>query len=339
MTTPDRTSGGTRLDATTLAALLDGTLAPAERERVLLHLARHPEDRELIGEAAALLVDTVQTDDRLTAQQGQVDALTSRIHLPNAPPIQPAPQAGERRRSWWSERWNSRWNSRWHAGGLVAAALVLTFAIRQSGRVTDLGGNAGPGSWYDGTTPLGADWSASTSWPAMRGDADALTPRARDFRLGVRAVDAQLALSAGDSAAFALCARELATLAAALPAGSVLAAQLDALPLADTTTRLRIIAAVRTQVEMKTWFDLGVWMEDERAMIRLGYRSSDDDRAARRRRLTSLIASLSAEVPPSAATGRIVERLLRIAAYADPQSADLRLLAAALDSTMSEAAR
>lgn len=309
---PPEPPDGASLDDATLAAFLDGTLAAAERERVLAYLAEHPGQRELLAEATALLADEAQEAERLSA----------------APEPTALPQQGAR----------VGHGTRWIAAGLAAAVLALVLVPWQGPRVRDAATDGPIASWYDGRAALGADWLAS-AWPAVRGEADALGGRARDFRLGVRAVDARLALRARDSVAFAASVRELAELAAALPAGGVLAAELDALSIADTSAALDALTDIGRQVESSAWFGLGSWTEEERAMLRVGHRSSDEHAMERRRRLAGLLDALAAADTRDGVTSRIVERLRRIATSTQLQGPDPRQLAAVLDSTMLDAAR
>ncbi len=153
------TSGTGCPDLEDLAALADGRLRGAERERVVAHLADCERCYEIFAEVVEL-----QEEEEDGAREA-----------PANPPGDGAEPLAEvvvhpRSRSWWPA-----------AGAAAAAALVLLVAAPLL---------------FDGRQPTpDAGWDEH-DWLRLR-SVPALSPEARAFRLGVRSVDLVVALEAG----------------------------------------------------------------------------------------------------------------------------------------------
>jgi hypothetical protein len=236
-----------RIDAETLAAFLDGKLEPAERERVLGILAENPEEYETFSDAAHAAATLAGT---------------------SVTPI----ETHRRGRPW-----------RVAIPALVAASIVTAVVVlpRLDGRGTspvDLAGRLkvvtvpGDGSL---AARLGADWD-QPGWSVTRGGGTDIVEPARAFRIGARAMDAEVALRAGDTTALKLVGTELVNLIAGLDGGAVAAAQyrsiLDAGTETSDTDRLMAAEAAAVLLEESPWFDLGAWSEAVRLAALAGDR-------------------------------------------------------------------
>ncbi|MDB4916631.1 MAG: hypothetical protein JWM95_4275 [Gemmatimonadetes bacterium] len=223
-----------------LAALIDGTLSPSERDRVLRVLAQSDEDLAELGEASAILQEL---------QQG----------------YRATPAA---RRRW--ERW-SRWRTAFVVVPALAAAGVAGVLItRSEPRASSMVGLAravpvghtGPQSMADA---FGADW-VNPGWPEARGDGAVNRPSTRLFRMGVQLAKLEVAHSAADTSAMRLAVVALRTAAATTSARArVMAVEARGMPVAaaDRTTLANALR-VSEGAEIGVWFDLGVWCESAR---------------------------------------------------------------------------
>lgn len=160
-------------DAESLAALLDGRLSAEARARVLETLARSDAALEAFAETARFQFEASQPTEvrAITDRKTAKDVRWRRLALPAA----------------------------------AAAALLLVvspFAIRflQGPAITltgtQLGAALGPTTAL--TSTLGPNWDDRT-WSVTRGGAARLVEPELAFRLGVRSVDLQVALTLGET--------------------------------------------------------------------------------------------------------------------------------------------
>ena len=255
-----------RIDSETLAALLDGKLEAAERDRVLRILADHPEEYEVFADAVGAL-------------RAMESALTAGSALPRVIPIE-----GARR------------SRRWLLGGAaIAAAALVGVAVSRLGKSKifspiavaagiDLGVGSGDGSL---ASKLGDSWD-QPGWSVTRGSGQELIESARAFRMGVRATDVEMAIKAKDASALKLVGAELVELASGVEAGGPAAALYqrvldEGVPASDDDRR-QAADAIRGLTGESPWFDLGVWAEGQRLLERSpsGQSTRDTRRALQR---------------------------------------------------------
>jgi len=221
-----------------LAALLEGRLAPEERQRVLRELAADPDRYELLVESAAVM-EAMGTEATGRARRGST-----------------------------ARRW------RWSAAGLAAAAITLFFAVRwipmrgaSAGDLLELAAAVN-------VEALPARTLLDPPWQGMRGAGEEGEPL-RLRRAGARLADLSAAVAGADAAAAAAAsldaARELDGLLGAAP---VLAGLRDAS--ARATAGADWPATVRGAIEAAgTVFDapelrLGAWVETARLALLSG---------------------------------------------------------------------
>jgi hypothetical protein len=184
-------------DPERLASLLDGRLNEAQRAELLALLASSDEVLEAYMDAVAVTLELEET----SAQ-------------PDVIPLRRNP----RTRGW---RWP---DGRWLALAALVVGLALIPVLMNRRGAPDL---RDPGQFValleTERAGLPPGWN-DRPWSTTRGAADPLTPRARAVRVGARLTDLELAVNAGDSAATALLAAEIAALLEDVPASGPLAA-------------------------------------------------------------------------------------------------------------------
>ena len=230
-----------RIDAETLAALIDGRLSAADRARVLEQLASSEADYEAY-------LDAVQLTRELEAT---IDApMVART----VTATQVADIATARRRSPWPR--------------LLAAAAVLAMVVTTTWLMMRPGGSSyAPGQLLAAVDPAAVSvegWD-QPPWRVVRAADATIDDRALAVRLGVRLVNLELAQRANDAVAARDAAHEVVTLAEQLPGGALYATayrELAALPLSDArwTGLIRTgwdqIAAAVPVAELR----LGAWL-------------------------------------------------------------------------------
>ncbi|HEY2804218.1 MAG TPA: hypothetical protein VGI92_00010 [Gemmatimonadales bacterium] len=215
----------------TLAALLDGTLPPDERARVLAIIARSPEAYEGFAEAAAV--------------HRQVNAVPGgrRVSWRTALPLLAAAAVGV-------VLLVPRWIA---ARGTADVVTLVQAADLELGRGPDAVGRR-----------LGATWSEA-GWSVLRGAESPLSERARAVRAGVRVADIEACVTSGDSLALTGVRSELVRLVRDSPLAAALAVQYATLGLGSTLAERRELnGQLRTLLGSPGSMELGAWLETAR---------------------------------------------------------------------------
>lgn len=227
----------------TLAALLDGTLPPDERERVLRELASSPEAYGRLLEAQAVLASLAM----------------------NAAPDVASPSASRTRRVR---------RVRWMVAGGLAAAVLLTIvrtppelapiaALHEDGPL----GAAAPGLRAEA---LGPGWD-EPGWSQVRTPSGVLSADARAFRLGARSAALETAAAEGDTSVLRRASQQVAALLRAGDAGGPIALQVEAYGAGasrDVSARVPLLEQVRAASGSAAHFDLGTCVEGARFATR-----------------------------------------------------------------------
>lgn len=173
-----------------------------------------------------------------------------------------------------------------------------------------LGTAAGPGSL---AARLGNTWD-QPGWSVTRGTGQELEDAARTFRLGARATDVELALSALDTTALRLVGEDLVELLAAMDAGAPAAALYRrVLDRGGGAEHESAAGALDDMVGDSTWFKLGALVE---AMRVAGVAGGTEFMRMQRKALGVLMTELAAR--PSGEVVRLLEELQ--ARLAEPNS-------------------
>lgn len=266
--------GSERIDPETLAALLDGRLEGAERERVLRSIAENPDDYQTFADAAYV-----------TAELDRKAATATPILR-----VRPRP------------RWLMVAAPAAIAAGLTALA-VGVFRGREFSP-TDL-----VRSLQVVTTPgnrslamrLGENWD-QPGWSVTRGERPDVIEPAQAFRLGARATDVEIAVRAQDTTALRLVAADLIQLASGIDGGGPAAVMyqqvIDQGVLHESSARKDASNALSALMGDSPWFELGVWAEAARIASSAGQVGFLRDNARTLDRLIERLRALpSVEVP------------------------------------------
>ncbi|HUQ80431.1 MAG TPA: hypothetical protein VM076_04815 [Gemmatimonadaceae bacterium] len=244
------------IDPELLAAFLDGTATPQERQDVLRIIATSETAYRQFSEASAV-------------QQALTETAADKPAASSAPLERPNVAAGSpRRRSW----------LRYVVPTALAAGVAIAMLGRSRGfgdtddvvqlvQATSLTNTSGSGAL--GQT-LGPAWN-QPPWSATRGADGGADSRTSAFRSGVRYAEFELAARAADSTAVVQAAEAIDQLASAMEGAAPLAATFRSLAVApDFGTASRRAAAARQLRELVgagDWFDLGAWTETARLAI------------------------------------------------------------------------
>ena len=268
-----------RIDPETLAALIDGRLDATERARVLAELAAHPEEYEVFA-------DAVRGSAGLATTAPVARLLRGRRWVVAIPALAAAGIAAV-------VLW-PRWTGR-------PASTPVELASR-----LHLVSTTGPGSLQ---ARLGPGWD-QPGWAMTRGDAGDLVESAREFRIGVRAIDVELAFGARDSIALAEAGEELLGLLGSSQGGDGLADRFRRLLESgvDQAGRARAEAAeaLRQHLDDSPWFGLGAWTEAARLALAAG---DDPGLAGIRSALRDLIRSLERLAVDTSELTQLLRRL------------------------------
>ena len=244
-----------RIDPETLAAFLDGTASPQEREGVLRTLARSP----------AAYADFLEASAIHRELSG---------HAPTHGHVEPAgaPAGGAAKRGWPRRGW-------YFAPALLAAALVAVIVMRRTGispaipesiqlvQSTSLTRERGPGSVG---RALGEDWDRPP-WSAVRGAEPTSATDALAFRSGARYAELELAAQAADSAGVVRAAEALERLLSTIEAGGPVGASFrdfaGSPDFGGPSRRAATARQTRALLGADDWFDLGVWAETARLTL------------------------------------------------------------------------
>ncbi len=253
------------VDPEVLAALLDGTLPPHERDEVLERLSRSPGDYEAFVEAASVLRD--------------LEDGSGAAPVPPAPPTLPPPASPPvpeirpvRRRLPGPKLWLP-------LAAVLAGLLVVPQVLRNTGGEAQAAlallddapvvPASGDGSL---TRALGQDWD-QPGWPVKRGGGESLLKQRWEFRIGVRLAELDAAVDARDAPAMYGAATELSRMMERLgpDAGSVamdypglgtLAA--DPQSGRDWEAGARAVKELGEGFRDSPWLGLGIWVEQAR---------------------------------------------------------------------------
>lgn len=246
------------VDPEALAALLDGTLPAHERDEVLERLARSPGDYEAFVEAASVLRD-------LEDESGAAP-------VPAAPPPPPSTASPPVREIRPARR------------GLPGAKLWLPLAAVLAGVlvVPRLLADPAPLELLDGRTlvptpgdgslaALGQEWS-QPGWSVKRGSGRSLVEQHRDFRIGVRLAELDVAFEARDAQAVRRVEPELISLLSQVEASGLVLDEYRQIrerasrqgPGGGEEERARALANLSAFLQDSPWFGLGIWLEQAR---------------------------------------------------------------------------
>lgn len=263
------------LDPEVLAALLDGKLSGAERERALAQLARSPRDYELFVEAARTLQDL---GDAAPASS----ALDETVNFPVQPPR--------------ARRWAPM------VGLLMAASLAaLLIGPRLLSKDT-----MNPRGLLDGAmlvspsastleSALGSEWF-SPGWSIMRGEVVSLSIDQRAFRIGVRLADLDAAHEAIDTAALRIARAELIELLRGFEASGPLVALFEPVRARISDAEFNDSARALHDFVASPHYTLGVLIEQARLSSMAGRTEMFDHGYARMLQRASSDADLSNDV-------------------------------------------
>jgi hypothetical protein len=247
-----------RIDPETLAAFLDGTASPEEREGVLRTLARS-------NEAYASFLEASAIERELAAETPAVAPVAASVE----PPHSPAREAA-----------NARWfrRPRYVTAGLLAAGVAAIMVLRgiggaggqgaiQLAQATSLTQERGSGALARG---LGDGWD-QPPWAVVRGIESNLATRTVAVRSGARYADLEAAAQAADSTAVSRSAESLAQLLSTVEGAAPIAAIVrDMARTADfggAAQRATTAVQLRALLGAEDWFDLGVWTETARLAV------------------------------------------------------------------------
>ena len=274
-----------RIDPETLAAFLEGGLAPAERERVMRALAESPDAYADFLEAAAV---ARELDPQSSVAAVEIGASAK----PKGTPV--VPIAAKRR------------GTRWYvAPALIAAGIAAVVVVRLNNDGAGVRSVAlapsiqlvRPGSGSVAAT-LGDGWD-QPRWSVVRGGESGVGDAARAFRAGARYAELEVAAQAGDAAAVARASESLARTAETVDAGAPVAAQLRAF--AGDSARTRVADQLRSLLGAVNEFDAGVWTESARLALlanRLDFFAPQGEPISELKRLIATLDSTSPTVAP-----------------------------------------
>ena len=225
------------IDPETMAALVDGTLAPAERARVMALIASSDELREA-------WLDTIAVAEELRRTPGSDRPLGPARRPPRRRLLFLAPMA-------------------------VAAILLVVLFRRPDSAVWRLASELGDAATVvSPRVTIGPDWALGR-WTATRGEGTSVAPPARLFRLGAGVVRYEVAVQAADTTAARQVAADLHELAGDLPGGSAAAALYAGGATVSGSARDRV-AAVERLAGGHPAFALGAAAEAARLHLALG---------------------------------------------------------------------
>ena len=248
-------------DLEVLAAFADGRLDSQERSTVTRHLATCADCHEVVAETLAILQDA--------EEEGEEDDEPAALTIDDAGPV---PRAVPDTAAPISRTPSRSRRTRWRGPVLALAAMALVaFGIAWLGPV--LLGPRGVGELAPevagGLTAgrMGKVWE-DPGWPRLRGPAAFLTEPAKEFRLGVRTVDLQLALILGDPQATPLI-REIGTYLQEIELADVHELTYEDLledgHVVPTATRDHVRAEERLRRFLDSrYYELGQWIEGVR---------------------------------------------------------------------------
>ena len=293
-----------RIEAETIAALLDGRLSKSERDSVLRALNESPEDMRVFLAAAAIEAEMRREgdDDRLMVKQ--------------------------------SVRWRRSVVRATSVLALAAALVLIVWPDRSASRIPEALSASGVQTLDISTGERG--WGFS-GW-VVRGSGAANAPSMDAFRAGVYSIDWHVALVIGDGRAASHAVDAIRSLAQAMPGGGAVLTQLhstvgDTMPSVDLD---HVLKDLRDLLGDSQWFDVGAAAEVLRiGAVRQSIPSSSVDSLVYRFR--ARLASARVKTPPDSPASRFADELEKATATPTALLSDRQLLAASLSRAMSAA--
>jgi len=321
-----------RIDPETLAAFLDGTLSPRERERLLRVAAQGGEAYEELIEAQALLYDGV----------AGVETTPAPVSVSSDVPLK---DRFAMRTRWWSR------GAVWTLGAFLAAASVAGIVVLQRRAASpDLSPTRGTvrhvmalAADTNPDSAFGTGWH-QIDWSITRGPAQSVSDGVYAFRLGVRFVDLAVALSSNDTSARRMLGETLVALASNAETGSSVAMRIEAMAGADKRPTIEEVSSVgndlRSLVAHPAAYDAAVWTESARAGARANQPTFFARGGGPMRELKRVIAELEALPPPGPApTAEVLQRLKQVDEQSRTSPADVSSIASMLDSAVARGGR
>lgn len=282
------------MDPQRIAAMLDGRLDAADRQRLIEELAASDDALGAYADAAAVLRELERDgviEPRATDAESAATAPAPPFAARAQRPTTVTPLAGAPGRKRTTSRGRIvRWAAL--AAGIVVmiAAPVLWQRSRSDARIP-----AEPGGVVSYVAFLAADARAAglppgwdgTPWGSTRGAGDPLTPEERGVRIGARLTDLELAAASGDSASARAIAREVAALLEEVPGAGAAGSTYRAF--AASAADRQALARARRDAALVAGEDdvaLGLWLETARvaaARRDTAYFRAPGSRAARAR--------------------------------------------------------
>lgn len=281
-------SGEARLDLESLAAYLDGSLAPEERARVERLLATSEEARDVLAEAIRLETESTGDD----AKEKEEDGI---------PEFVPSPASAGARASR---------RPRWLVPTLAAAAVIGLVMVPMLRRAPSSGsdGLVGAGRLLQGAPDLLTPGWDRHGWTVTRSAGVEIPEEEAAFRVGVRWTDALVAWQGGSGAEASAHFAQIAALLDNVPLGEPASRSVAELRSraaggsapADAST---LITDSRTRLGAllpSPWLDLGTRVEALRLAARGGsvsyLRSADAKDAFADADLSSVPAGVGADL-------------------------------------------
>ena len=300
-------------DPETLAAFLDGKLAGEERDRVLHLLAESDHWYEVMVDASQVSAEFAQSAPTALNESSWARGVPLRLA----------------KRSAWGRQAVL-------GGGLLAAGLATVVILSERRGAVDA---------IDNPSQLVINErlreGSAADWGAARGNNEALSARARAFRIGVQFADLELAARMGDSARVQALSASIADLTRVVPTGGTTASRVRYLgrngSLPASSKERRDVASELRSLVGESWFDLGAWSETARRAAHAGQLQYFEAGRPAMERLDSLLAAVD-RLPTAEREGTesAVGRLRALRAHLASPGRGLDSAAAALDSTVAE---
>jgi hypothetical protein len=310
-----------QIDYELLAAFLDGSATPDERETVLRLAAGSREAYAELREAAAIRGELHGDVALADAPERAVDPVLETAAQSDGPPAVTSTMVPGGARK-------NRFRFAVPVVMLAAAglAIVVVQRMRTARSETDViaiaqalrvDGATGSGSL---SRTLGVEWDRP-GWTVMRGREPTLSASARAFQAGVRFSQLELGVGASDSVAVTGAAREIVALlrdvAGSAPATAALDAMMQRHAVANAAEHKRIGSEVRDLTGESAWFNLGCWIGAVQVAARSGRVTSLQRSGTLMRALEPLLNAAEPTAPESSRPALAALRALRLRVVPD----------------------
>jgi hypothetical protein len=250
------------IDPAAIAAFIDGTLKPKQREEMIRALANSPELYELMVEAAAVSKDVKQQQERAAPAWRQwIETLRQRAtQIPGGltwPVLVPAILAGV------------LLVARADRSPAAPAALYLVREAAWLARLPQRPSDtlARPDDRATGT--LAIDWDR-IEWPGSRGSTPTGAQSGSEFRAGVLLVNFEVAARLGDGARRSAAAEELKTVLGDVPSSGPAVSSVESAAGAESTDFRDVESSINDLMGDSPWYPLGVWVGQARLAAQAG---------------------------------------------------------------------